>query len=448
MKITGLIIKADSLNTTRFYVCTGNEMVTVDSHEELPVGKLLELTGEYTHYFFKAEEFKEISDKQLEKKVGEFLKFISPEAKLFTDAPALLQMSNLFENATEAIAKAVFELRPIKIRYDGDCDGILAGLILKKGIETFAANRKIPLFLRCQQSGGAVYREKDWEEDKATLMEGSLLILLDHGGNQESKPSLENSAKRFEIMVVDHHPPAPLHKHYIMNFVSPFNVKNCAEPSSYNTGMLSFEISRRLALEIEDTILPYRYYSMQADTSSFRKKEFFPQAVIVDYLAVTASEPRSLEYYDKTLANSNLVNELYSEEKVKIQSGLEKAISKAKVTEGKIRIVSCDVSGIVKKNTYPSLSKLHNAVQIRFSQDNQPTASLLYTKNNLSFRANHSAAEKGFSANKIIPVLREEFGNYGFTGGGHNVAASTRFPQDYAKQIVSTALKMVNQLNE
>jgi len=446
MKITGIVIKADSLNTTRFYLCTGNEVVTVDSHVELPVGKLVELTGEYTHYFFKAAENKGVSDNKLEKKVKEFLSFTSPEVKLFTDAPSLLEMSNLFEKAAEVIAKAVFELRPIKVRYDGDCDGILAGLILKKGIEAFAANRKIPLFLRCQESGGAVYKEKDWEEDKATLMEGSLLILLDHGANQESKPSLENSSKRFEVMVVDHHPPAL--KHGIRHFVSPFNVKNCDEPSSYNTGMLSFEISRRLALEIEDSILPYRYYSMQADTSSFRKKEFFQQAVIVDYIAVTASEPRSLEYYEKTLANQDLVKELYSEEETKIRKGLEKATNKAKVTEGKIRIVSCDVAGIAKKNTYPSLSKLHNAVQTHFSQDGQPTASLLYTKNNLSFRANHSAAEKGFSANKIIPVLREEFGNYGFTGGGHNVAASSRFPQDYAKQIVSTALKMVNQLNE
>ncbi len=446
MKITGIVIKADSLNTTRFYLCTGNEVITVDSADELPVGKLLELTGEYTHYFFKASEFQEVSDKKLEKKVEAFLSFTAPEVKLFTDAPSLLEMSNLFEKAAEVIAKAVFELRPIKVRYDGDCDGILAGLILKKGIEAFATNRKIPLFLRCQQSGGAVYKEKDWEEDKATLMEGSLLILLDHGANQASKPSLENSSKRFEIMVVDHPPPAP--KHNITHFVSPFNVKNCDEPSSYNTGMLSFEISRRLALEIEDAILPYRYYSMQADTSSFRKKEFFPQAVVVDYIAVTASEPRSLEYYEKTLANQELVKELYREEETKIRKGLEKATSKAKVTEGKIRIVSCDVSGIAKKNTYPSLSKLHNALQTKFSQDGQPTASLLYTKNNLSFRANHSAAEKGFSANKIIPVLREEFGNYGFTGGGHNVAASSRFPQDYSKQIVSTALKMVNQLNE
>ncbi len=448
MKITGIVIKADPLNTTRFYLCTGNEVVTVDSDEELPVEKLLELSGLYTHYFFKAVESKEVSDKKLEKKVHEFLSFTPPEVKLFTDAPSLLEMSPLFEKAAEAIAKAVFELRTIKIRYDGDADGITAGLIMKKAIESFATSRKIPLFLRCQESGGAVYKEKDWEEDKATLVEGSLLILLDHGANQESKEALSNSAKRFEIMVVDHHPPAELHKQHIKHFVSPFNVKNCDEPSSYNTGMLAFEISRRLAPNIEDAILPYRYYSMQADTSSFRKKEFFPQAVIVDYLAVTADKPHSLEYYEKTLANNNLVNELYREEQLKMQRGLEKAVSKAKVTEGRIRVVACDVSSVVKKNTYPSLGKLHNAVQIHFSQDEHPTVSLLHTKNNLSFRANHSAGEKGFSANKIIPVLREEYAAHGFTGGGHNVAASTRFPQDYAKEIVSTALKMVNQLNE
>ncbi|MFH1247488.1 MAG: DHH family phosphoesterase, partial [Candidatus Micrarchaeota archaeon] len=281
MKITGAVIKKDLLNTTRFYLCTGNEIVTLDSHEELPIDKLIEVTGEHTHYFFNVTSAREIADIVLEKKIKEFLSFNQPKVKLFTDAPSLCKMEKSFENAAEAIAQAVFQLRTIKIRYDGDCDGIMAALIMKKGIEQFASDKKIPLFIRFQQSSGAVYREKDREEDNGTLVENSLLILLDHGANEESKNTLCHSAKNFEVMAIDHHPPAQ--KHCIKHFVSPFTLKNCDEPASYNTGMLAFEISRRLAPEIEDALLPYRYYSMQSDTSSFRKKEFFQEPITIDY---------------------------------------------------------------------------------------------------------------------------------------------------------------------
>lgn len=449
MKLTGIVVKGDSLNSSRYYVCTGTNVVLVESIEEMEESEAVELTGEYTSYLFKATGVEKIVDKSLEKKVRHFLLYKSPEFETLIDAPSLTKMRTVFEKAAEVIGNAVLELRTIKIRYDGDCDGILAGLMLKKAVEKFASNKGVPLFLRCQESGGAIYRERDSEEDCATLPDNALFILLDHGANQESKAPLCAVAKKAEVMVVDHHPPAD--KHCIKHFVSPFVLKGCEEPSSYNTGMLAFEISRRLAPELEAQLLPYRYYSMQGDTSSYRKAEFFQEAVIVDYLAVKASDPYQLEFYEKTLGDKNLVKELYREEQLKMQAAFQRAIEKAKTTQGKFLFVTCDVSGLVKKNSYPSLGKLHNAVQTHFAMQSgaeKPTVSILYTRENLSFRATHSASELGFSANKIIAVLRGEYGQHGFTGGGHNVAASTRFPKEYGKEVVATTVKMVNQINE
>ncbi len=348
--------------------------------------------------------------------------------------PELYKMERLFDKAAGLIAQA--GQRPVKIRYDSDADGVLSALILKKALE------KIAIYPRFQQSNGAVYGEKDAEED-AYLPENTLLILLDHGANQQSRENLCRTAKKTaaEVMAIDHHPPAE--NHCIAHYISPFVVK-CAEPSSYNTGLLCFEIAKRLVPDIEKELLPLCLYSMQADTSSFRSKEFFPEAVVVDYLAKRSKEPYGLEFYDKILKDKHFVRELFREEQAIIQNALTKALKKCKVKQGKYLLVSCKVTGISKIRGYPPLGKLHNAVQFHYAEK-MPTVSLLYTNDKLSFRATHSAADLGFSANKVIKALNEAYEKYGFTGGGHDVAASTRFPKEYGKEIVEKAMKMVMQ---
>ncbi len=137
-----------------------------------------------------------------------------------------------------------------------------------------------------------------------------------------------------------------------------------------------------------------------------------------------------------------MVKELCREEQNIIEEKLKKALRKAKIYTGKYTIVTCDVSGVIKNNRYPPIGKLHNSIQFYFDEKS-PTASLIYDKQRLSFRASHSAAAMGFSANKIINELKNEYEKYGFSGGGHDVAASTRFPQEYAKEIVAKAIEMV-----
>ncbi|MBI4406803.1 hypothetical protein HY571_02725 [Candidatus Micrarchaeota archaeon] len=346
--------------------------------------------------------------------------------------PDLNKFNKLFDEAAALLNQA--KNRPVKIRYDGDADGVLSALILKK---TFN-----PLSLRFQQSGGAVYEEKDADED-ANLPENTLLILLDHGANLQSRANLCRTAEkgRIEIMAIDHHPPAE--NHCIKHLVSPFAVK-CKEPSSYNTGLLCFEIAKRLSPGIEKQLLPLCLYSMQADTSSFRSKEFFPEAVVVDYLAKRSKEPYGLEFYDKILKDKHLILELFREEQAIIKNALSRALKKCKAKQGKYAVISCKVTGISKSRGYPPIGKLHNAVQSHFAEKG-PTASLLYTNNKLSFRATHSAAELGFSANRVINALNETYEKHGFTGGGHDVAASTRFPKEYGKEIVEKAKQMVMQ---
>ncbi len=441
MKTTLYIVKKDVFDPEKYYGCNGQEFIVIKSECELKPEKIYELIGKYTNYTFRVEAAEQKTDKKLEASVKQFLFFQPATVKEVVKAPLLIEMKELFNDAAVTLTKAVLELRTIKIRYDGDGDGISSGIILKKCLEKFAKDKKVPLLLRTQESYSAVYSEKDCEEDKG-LAEGSLLVLLDHGANQESKENLCRSAKNFEIMVVDHHPPAI--EPCIDHFVSPFQLKNPIEPSSYNTGLLAFEIARRICPELEPEFLRFCRYSMQTDTSSFRESTFFPEGVVIDYLAVSSIDPYSLEFYDKTLSDKHLVGELYREEKLKTQRALEKAIHKAKTYTGKYTLVTCDVTGIAKKNSYPSISKLHNALQFHFAEKG-PTASLVYTGDSLSFRANRSAADLGFSAHFVIKALKETYGKSGFTGGGHDVASSSRFPKEYAKQIITTAINLVMQ---
>ncbi|MFH1099493.1 MAG: DHH family phosphoesterase [Candidatus Micrarchaeota archaeon] len=450
MKIVVKIIKRDAMSTMRYYACTSEKFTLVETMEELQDGKIYEMQGEYASYLFQADNVEKIEpgkDDKIEKEIEKFTYFEPPHLEPLNNAPSLKEMEGEFQRASQEIANAVLSMKQIKIRYDGDCDGICAGIMLKKAIESFAKQRGAPLFLRAQEANGAVYRDRDAEEDTSTLVEGSLLILLDHGANEESVYNVTEAAKTLEVMCIDHHPPAK--KPALKVFVSPFALKNCEEPSSYNTALLVFELTRYFALELEKEIRPLCNISMQGDHSSFRLKEFFPEAVALDYLAVKADEPYSLEYYEKVSRDRHLSNELYHEEQMHMRNALEKTLRKSKEHTGKFALYICDASGLVKKNTYPSIGKLHNAVQNHYVEKNSnaPTATLLYTQDSLSFRANQEAAQVGFSANKVITILRKEFEKYGFSGGGHNVAASTRFPKDYAKEIIGIATQMVIEEN-
>jgi len=173
--------------------------------------------------------------------------------------------------------------------------------------------------------------------------------------------------------------------------------------------------------------------------------EQFKEPVVVDYIADDSEKAPTLEYYEKTINDKHLISEIYAEQQTKLKDALGKALRKAKVTETKngMRIVTVDVTGISKKNAFPGSSKLHNAIQIHFAQDGKPTASFIYTSEMLSFRATQTCLALGYSANKIVDSLKAQYGHCGFTGGGHNVASSSRFPKEYGKEILSTALKMV-----
>ncbi len=204
-----------------------------------------------------------------------------PKVKQVINAPGLAKMEKIIKAGIKRIARAVENKVLIKIRYDSDADGVLAALILKKCIEKYAEKHGVQLNLRKQQSNGAIYSEQNFEEDNLTLANGTLLIFLDHGANEQSVEALCKIAKKTEIIIIDHHPPAEKNCSHL--FISPFAV-NCNDPASYNTALICFELGRRMAPELEKEIYQLCLYSMQADTSLFRSKEFYPEAVVVDYL--------------------------------------------------------------------------------------------------------------------------------------------------------------------
>jgi len=445
--LKGKIVKTDPLSTTKYYLCDGTGIKVVQTNQRLDEGDCVEVEGKEENGAIMVENISKIKQFSVEK----FFQIrLHQPAKPLVDTAVMKHLERHFNDAAHLIAKAVLELRQIKLRYDGDGDGIMAGLVMKKAIEHYAEEKNVPLSLICQQSQ-RTYLHRDLQDDNSALLEGATIIFLDFGSSPDSREHVCTASQRFEVIVVDHHPPDK--KLCAAAFVSPFQTELNEPSSNYNAGLLAFEIGRRLAPKIENQLKDYAIYSMESDHSAYAGRNIEKDgegdaARAISYLSVAGQQPRQLDFYESILADESKVKELAREEREKIQRALQKALKKAKTTlVGEMLFVQADLANAVAKNEYPSRGRLTNAVQDYFAATSkEPVISINWDLDSLSFRATASAVKKGFSANKVITALKKEFGTT-ITGGGHDIAAGLRFPKELMKSVVQRTIEIVKEQN-
>ncbi len=449
--LKGKIVKADPLSTTKYYLCDGTGIKIVQTNQRLDEGDCVEVEGREENGITISEEISKIKQFSVEK----FFQIrLHQPAKPLVDTEVMKHLERHFNEAAHLIAKAVLELRQIKLRYDGDGDGIMAGLIMKKAIEHYAEEKNVPLFLSCQQSQ-RTYLHRDLQDDTSALLEGAVIVFLDYGSSPDSREHVCTASQRFEVIVVDHHPPDK--KLCAAVFVSPFQTELKEPSSNYNAGLLAFEIGRRLAPQIENQLKDYAIYSMESDHSAYAGRNIEKDgegeaARAISYLSVVGQQPRQLDFYETILSDKSKVKELAREEQEKIQRALQKALKKAKTNQlhgkdGEMLFVQADLTSAVAKNEYPSRGRLTNAVQDHFAAaSKEPVISINWDLDSLSFRATASAVKKGFSANKVITALKKEFGTT-IMGGGHDIAAGLRFPKELMKSVVQRTIEIVKEQN-
>ncbi|MFH0974092.1 MAG: DHH family phosphoesterase [Candidatus Micrarchaeota archaeon] len=380
---------------------------------------------------------------------------LAPKPQFFFEDAALRALAPEFERVARVLMERVFSLTPILIRHHDDADGITSGLLLKNAILDFsgagasragrADRAAVPLpktFLRSEWTDYAIYDSFRLLEDRNWALgfqKKPLLLLLDHGGNEDSHDAVRDAASFFDVVIVDHHPPDTRLREHSLAFV---NSIAAGGTSSHTTGLLCFEIARRMQAAPREELL---WVSLEGDHSDFRKG-VWPQVLALEYLSQTK---HSLDDCEKMLADAQTLDIYYK----KARTAIEDMMGNARKNTKTFRIARRDGRGeavlqvtrmsFLKKNEFPSkslaINEIHNALE--YADAHLAVVSIGFIRDSLSFRGSKPAGGVGFKANGIIERLKEQFGSAVRSGGGHELAASIRFDEDVGEKILEAAIE-------
>ncbi|MBU1198151.1 hypothetical protein KJ765_06630 [Candidatus Micrarchaeota archaeon] len=338
----------------------------------------------------------------------------------------------------EFLKKAAERNQHILIKFDGDGDGICSGLNMLKALRRVSHNKRISNY----PGPSAVYRIEEALNDlnRAESTKETVFLFLDHAANEESVDAL-HLLKSYgaRIVIIDHHPFSTKTKALAERMVSPMLVSK--DGASYVTGLLAYEVAKRIAPEEADDALAW--YALQADKSRFASKKEFMEPIAIEYLEFFRRN-NSLEFYEKTLADSETVKESCHQAKEKIGQALTLAKRNAeykksrRFTSAVVRVAKC-----VPEGDYPSKSRLISEFQQLMEKKHENLVSLGVDSDSMSFRASKKALKNGFRASQIIRQLKDMFGTEIISGGGHDVAASLKANPSAIHAIVHEALALV-----
>lgn len=400
---------------------------------DFSIGDLIEADAE------EATEIKKIESPDLQRRIENFLEENSKPNILPTivEDEAMKKFTPALEKAAKAVARRLLQLTPAFIRFNDDCDGISAGILVKKSIEKFIQEKKIPYphnFLRNKQCNSAIYDSGEAAYDSEIVSSHQfgkkpLLFLLDFGANAESVDGLKIAKENFEVAVLDHHVYSQEAKELIDIFLNPLEFGGI---SSHTTGLIAHEFAKRLSQGDEN----YALYSMQSDKSIYWDKVERKEALVLDFLA---NQNYSLEKYESALVKETQFH--YVEATSRLQTSFEKAMLSAKSESvAESLLINVNLEGVTIKNEFPPKGKVLNKVQEHFEKANALAASVGFDPNTIQFRVSKALHAKGFKATKIIDLIKKEFA--GVNGGGHEQAAAMRFDKDYSKAVLEKTLEL------
>lgn len=350
-----------------------------------------------------------------------------------------------FEEAARILREAVSSGRQVLVRFDNDADGISAALSLVEAIEGLASGLGRKPNIRALRNESAIYREEDALLDltnAANLGQKPVLVLMDHGANEQSLPAVAEARKAgFQVIAIDHHPTTPKDVEKAVNvFVSPWAVSN--KGSDYTTALLSYEVARRVwpqQAQKED----YAWWGLQGDKSVFAQKREFKEQKVLDYLACYSEDTACLPSYRKAIANKAEVERLYRAATEKASETLERAMSYTKV-KNLARISLAIAKTGFQRGRWPPKGGLVNIIHERLWKElNRPLVTIGYGDDRIILRANPAAFEAGFRSNELICHLKDEMPHAIESGGGHEVAAAIKVKPEHMKAVLARLTELI-----
>ncbi|OIO28174.1 hypothetical protein COX86_04380 [Candidatus Micrarchaeota archaeon CG_4_10_14_0_2_um_filter_60_11] len=332
--------------------------------------------------------------------------------------------------AAEFLERSLLEMTPLIVRFHDDCDGVASALLLKKALETYATKHAIQMRASFKQADSAVYGRRDAErdaDDGRNYPKKPLLVLLDHGANEESSAQLrELRESGFKIIIIDHHPHAAAVNADV--FVSPHAAKG---DSKHVTGLLCLELAKKIVGFADERIA---WWALQSDHSELRRGDDEHEPVAIDYLAITNKDAK-IGDYEKAAANPALLEMHYRRAAALLEKSLEEAAKNTRVKQGNGVTFYLTNLDYLEKGGYPSKGKVLNA--LARPREDEKAVSVGYGDTTALFRVSMKAHEAGFKANEVIATLKEKFPHAVESGGGHERAASLRFKTGYASRILA-----------
>ncbi|VVC02754.1 OB-fold nucleic acid binding domain protein [Candidatus Burarchaeum australiense] len=462
VSIAGRIVRArESQNLCVYTLMDDSGLIDVASYASFPVGDVVKVSGSAKQHGQRFEIYAEEMDRLLEpsrelveKAIDRMIEQESAplRCKPLINDEIMRALAKPFDDCARRIRRAIFSVRPILIRYNGDADGICAGLCLRRAIEQLMGGEaKRRLFFA--QNNPAVYAPGDALRDVSLVrmlpeqMERPLFLLVDFAANSESLEALEllNGAA-VEVAIIDHHPFDPKALLAIESFVSP---QTCNGSSSYCAGLLAGEVAKRVAeVEVEEL----QRIAMAGDRSGLLpptpEQEHF--AMAVDFLANYQKETSTLDFFDKTVSDRKFMVSVYEQAEARMKQSLETARGFSKVTELANGFVLCKIKldSAAKKGEFPAKGRLTGAVhdELAAAKSGASLVTLGYGERMISIRANAKARERGFNASIMIEKLKEEMKNSIESGGGHDVAASIKVNKGFGKIVLNWVVSWIDRL--
>ncbi|MFH1106970.1 MAG: DHH family phosphoesterase [Candidatus Micrarchaeota archaeon] len=355
--------------------------------------------------------------------------------KLLVDDPVMRKLLPAIGRCAQYLKGQAAAGRRFYVKFDGDGDGISAGILVYHALKACGA-----VHIASVQAPTAAYDVREAEKDlrNANGPEDTVFVFLDHAANPESADGIALVRKTAAgVAFIDHHPYSPEIRRIADAFVSPMEFVE--QGASYNTGLLAFEVARRMDAATADERLAF--YSMQTDKSRFAKKTDFKEPVAIEYAAF--NHKRTLKYYDNLLADPERLKDFHEAAVEKTEAALEKAEDVAdyrKSGRGVVALVHFEE--IIRPTEYPSRSKIITEFQVRHEKGHPGLVTLGLSQKHLGFRASRRAVELGFDAAKVIGELKKEFGKAIRTGGGHSVAASLKAESEHLPAIAREAARL------
>ncbi len=355
--------------------------------------------------------------------------------KLLVDDLVMRKLLPNIRHCAEYLKKQAAAGREFFIKFDGDGDGICAGLLVFRALQASGARH-----IASAQAPTAAFDAREAEKDLARVpnADKTVFVFLDHAANNESVGGMGMvREKAAGIAIVDHHPYSQEVKRMADAFVSPMLF--VSQGASYNTGLLAYEVARRMDEASADERLAF--YSMQTDKSVFAKKTDYAEPVALEYAAFNSK--RSIKYYDNLLGDAERLKEFHDAAVVKTEAALAQAEDAAEFKHaGRGTVALVHFEEVIKPSEYPSRSKIITEFQVRHERKHPVLVTLGLSPKHLGFRASKKAAEAGFDASKAIEELKREFGAAIKTGGGHAVAASLKAESAALPSIAREAVRL------